>query len=133
VFGFIQTYFPSFFPSCFTSKRQELMVRWVQERGSVRFHHTAASVRANVPGKQAVIAPRCVSKQLTSSGFANSLFLYVQATWACSHMLWMNVVGAHEIQPNQHAPQTFLLLQVRGAGATAAGGSQPGRGCRGGG
>ena len=27
VFGFVQTYFPQFFPSCFTSKRQEIMVR----------------------------------------------------------------------------------------------------------
>jgi hypothetical protein len=27
VFGFIQQYFPQFFPSCFTSKRQEIMVR----------------------------------------------------------------------------------------------------------
>ncbi|KAF5837599.1 hypothetical protein DUNSADRAFT_4170 [Dunaliella salina] len=28
VFGFIQQYFPQFFPSCFTSKRQEIMVRY---------------------------------------------------------------------------------------------------------
>ncbi|GAX73890.1 hypothetical protein CEUSTIGMA_g1340.t1 [Chlamydomonas eustigma] len=28
VFGFIQTYFPSFFPSCFTKKRQEIMVKY---------------------------------------------------------------------------------------------------------
>ncbi len=27
VYGFIQQYFPSFFPSCFTGKRQEMMVR----------------------------------------------------------------------------------------------------------
>ncbi|GFH21465.1 uncharacterized protein HaLaN_18775, partial [Haematococcus lacustris] len=28
VFGFIQTYFPSFFPSCFTNQRQDLMIRY---------------------------------------------------------------------------------------------------------
>jgi hypothetical protein len=29
VFGFIQQYFPQLYPSCFTVKRQEVMVRWV--------------------------------------------------------------------------------------------------------
>jgi len=28
IFGFIQRYFPNFFPSCFTSRRQELMIKY---------------------------------------------------------------------------------------------------------
>lgn len=31
VFGFIQRYFPGFFPSQFTNQRQDLMMRWASD------------------------------------------------------------------------------------------------------
>ena len=44
IFGFIQRYFPNFFPSCFTSRRQELMIKYEELKRQL----TEAQIQAEV-------------------------------------------------------------------------------------
>ncbi|KAL6761963.1 hypothetical protein V8C86DRAFT_2526853 [Haematococcus lacustris] len=63
VFGFIQTYFPSFFPSCFTNQRQDLMIRYEELERLL----LAARMQAEATEEEAELARAAVAvMRLTS-------------------------------------------------------------------
>jgi hypothetical protein len=79
IFGFIQRYFPNFFPSCFTSRRQELMIKYEElkkqlteaqiqaeaENDEFEFRKMAAAI---ISGSEAVGASSSGSFQIGGLG-----------------------------------------------------------------
>ena len=59
IFGFIQRYFPGFFPSQFSTRRQELMTRSARTQQASRFSSWPASCGALLPHCVATAACHC--------------------------------------------------------------------------